>query len=127
MDVYLGAGTYPDLTTAAADDTFTLDEDYHPVVYTLKQNDVEIASGTLSDVVTRLQNISKNYAPNTNLSTLLGTYKLSWKWDFNGNDKADTLLGNMAAENGRVPGVDPTTHYSTYIAFNLEATVTQID
>ena len=54
MDVYLGAGTYPDLTTAAADDTFELAQDYYPVVYTLKQNGVVKVTGTLAEVATYL-------------------------------------------------------------------------
>ena len=126
--MFLKKGTYPDLTTAAANDNFTLEEDYHPIVFTLKQNgDAKVTDGTLADVVTCLQSISKNYAPNTNLSTLLGTYTLSWKWAFEGNDQADTLLGNLAAGTVSDIGVDPMTHYSTHIAFHLVATITQID
>lgn len=127
-DVFLKKGTYPDLTTAATDDTFELQQDYHPVVFTLKQNgDAKVTDGTLTDVVTYLQNISKNYAPNTNLTTLLGTYTLSWKWDFDGNDKADTLLGNLAAGAVSGTGINPLTDYRTNIHFHLVATVTQID
>ena len=127
MDVYLGAGTYPDLTTAAADDTFELAQDYYPVVYTLKQNGVVKVTGTLAEVATYLESISKDYKPNTDLSGEFGNYTLSWEWAFDGNDKADTLLGHLAV--GNVSGTDlqPITHYCNHIAFHLEATVTQID
>lgn len=127
MDVYLGAGTYPDLTTAKADDTFELAQDYYPVVYTLKQNGKEKKTGTLADVVDYLKGISNNYAPNTDLSKEFGNFTLSWEWAFEGNDKADTLLGHLAA--GTVNGTDlqPITHYCNQIAFHVEAIVTQID
>ena len=128
LDVYLGAGTYPDLTTAATDDTFELAQDYYPVVYTLKQNGVVKVTGTLAEVAKYLEkDISNNYAPNTDLSEKFGNFTLSWEWAFEGNDKADTLLGHLAV--GNVSGTDlqPITHYCNHIAFQLEATVTQID
>ena len=127
LDVYLGAGTYPDLTTAAADDTFTLAQDYYPVVYTLKQNGVEKVTGTLAEVAAYLEGISKKCEPNTKLSELFGNYTLSWEWAFEGNDQADTLLGNLAASN-QFNGVNvAVSDYSTAIAVVLKATVTQID
>lgn len=126
MDVFLKKGTYPDLTTAATNDTFELKEDYYPVVYTLKQDGEEKKTGTLAEVAAYLNGISKDYKPNTDLSGEFGTFTLSWKWAFDGNDKADTLLGNLVA--GTVSDIgDPMTHYSTHIAFHVEATVTQID
>lgn len=127
QDVYLVAGTYPDLTTAAADDNFELAQDYYPVVYTLKQNGVEKKTGTLAEVAAYLEDISKDYKPNTDLSGEFGSFTLSWKWAFNGNDKADTLLGNLVAGTVSDTDLQPITHYSTHIAFHLEATVTQID
>lgn len=127
MDVFLKKGTYPDLTTAATNDTFELKEDYYPVVYTLKQNGVDKVTGTLAQVATYLESISKDYKPNTDLSGEFGSFTLSWKWAFDGDDKADTLLGNLVAGTVTDIGVDPMTHYSTHIAFHIEATVTQID
>ena len=124
-EVFLKAGTYADYTTAANDDTFELAEDYYPVKFTLTKNGTAVVTdGTLSDVNVKLAEVSKDYAPNTNLSEALGEYTLSWAWAFDGNDRADTLLGNLAA--GTATGVD-TANYSTKIAFNLKVTVTQID
>lgn len=127
-DVFLAKNNdgeeYRDYTTADTNAKFTLTEDYTPVVFTLKQGDTVVASGTLDDIDTALSDISGNYAPNTDLTTELGDYTLSWAWAFDVNDKADTLLGNLAADTAT--GVDPGA-YSTEIDFALTATVTQID
>ena len=131
MDVFLKAGTYPDFTTAAANDTFTLAQDYHPVVFTLKQNGEVKKTGTLHQIKEYLDGengISVNCEPNVDLSTV-GTlaFSLSWEWAFEGNDQADTLLGNLAASN-QFNGVNvAVSDYSTAIAVVLKATVTQID
>ena len=53
----------------------------------------------------------------------IGEYKLSWKWEFEGDNRADTLLGNLAAGSAALDAAE----YSTQIAFTLNATVTQID
>ena len=102
-DVFLKAGTYTDYTTAAGG-TFDLGQDYYPVRFTLTKNgEAVVTDGTLSDVI--------------------GEYKLSWKWEFEGDNRADTLLGNLAAGSATLDAAE----YSTQIAFTLNATVTQID
>lgn len=124
-DVYLAAATgYRDYTTADETKTFDLADKYTPVVFTLKKGDAEVAKGTLADINAKLGELSGNYAPNTNLSTVLGDYTLSWAWAFEGNNQADTLLGNLAA--GTVANAAEI-DYSTDISFTLNATVTQID
>lgn len=127
-DVFLKNGTYRDYTTADANKSFTLTENYTPVVFTLKNGTNVVATGTLADINTKLNELSGNYTPNTNLTDKLGTYTLSWTWAFEDaattNNAADTLLGNLAA--GTVTDVD-TNNYSTNIDFALTATVTQID
>lgn len=129
-NVVLKAGTYDDETTASnTTDTFTLSEDYSPIKFVLKQTKDEngdklvggvtpvIAQGSIKDIETALAGWSHNYAPNTNLAA---EFELSWTWDFNGNDKADTFLGNRAA--------DETTNdnWSTSIGYTLTVTATQI-
>jgi len=57
------------------------------------------------------------------------SFELAWAWDFddNGagtNDKADTYLGNLAAE---VEGIVKPEGASTEISFTFEASATQID
>lgn len=142
QDVVLKAGTYKDPTAASG--TFTLANDYCPVVFTLKQTfpgtdrtAVTLVTGTLSTVKTYLDNYNKlgadglvdsntdgrEYEPNTNLDA---TFELSWAWAFEGgNDKADTYLGNLMA--GQNPESIPTTSYCLNVAYTLTVTVTQID
>lgn len=134
-DVFLKAGKYPDLTTAA-DDIFTLENDYHPITYTLRKTGESdpVKTGNLDAIIDYLNNLNKlsgnpsgNYEANTDLSQVFGTYTLSWEWKFDGgNDKADTLLGAITAGSSNVTGT-PGTDYQTGIGFTLTATVTQID
>lgn len=131
-DVYLKAGTYSDETTTIADDTFTLAEDYYPVVFTLTQThdaNGEIAdggnvlkTGTLTEVKEYIDNWNQTatYQPNTDLAS---TFSLSWAWAIDGNDQADTLLGNLAVDES---GVD-VTNYNLSLSYNLTITATQID
>lgn len=132
MDVFLKNGTYPDLTTAAPDDEFNLAEPYHPIVFTLKKGDTELASGTISKINEYLATtLSKDYEAGTDLSTVFGTYTLSWKWAFEDagiakKDQADTLLGALAATPSAF-SYKLGTDYQTGIGFTLTATVTQID
>lgn len=136
-DVFLKASTYKDPTTAAADDTFTLTDDYYPVVFTLTQtkdrngeinggNGRILVSGTLAQIQTFLASYNgangKDYEPNTNLAS---EYKLSWAWAIEGNNKADTVLGNLQA--GLNPDNLETTAYNLNVAYTLSITVTQID
>ena len=97
----------------------TLAADYTPVVFTLKKSDDSVvATGTLSQIEAGLEALSAQYAPNT---TLNETYTLSWAWAFEGNDAADTYLGNVAA------GVVTDANTKTAIEFDFSITVTQID
>lgn len=130
-DVVLNAGTYPDLTTPYPDDKFTLDNPYHPVVFTLKQNSTKLASGTISDINTKLSALSKDCAPGTDLGAEFGTYTLSWEWAFENagiakKDQADTLLGTLVTPGATVSGVGVGDYFS-HLDLILTATVTQID
>ena len=51
-----------------------------------------------------------------------GTYTLTWAWEFENNDKADTLLGNLEAETASA-----ISDASTDIDFSITITATQID
>lgn len=127
-------GRYPDWTTAdKEDDTFALEADYYPVRFSLEKDDEVVAEGNLDSIQSALTTLSKQYAPNTNLSKEIGEYKLSWKWIFEDKrtpeykeyiDKLDTLLGQVAA------GTDATDYVgkvSTDLDFDLTISVTQID
>lgn len=131
MDVFLKNGTYPDLTTAAPDDEFNLAEPYHPIVFTLKKGNTELASGTINDINAELGKLSQDYAAGTDLGAEFGTYTLSWEWAFEDagiakKDQADTLLGALAATPS-ASSYKLGTDYQTGISFTLTATVTQID
>lgn len=126
-DVFLKAGKYPDLTTAA-DDIFTLENDYHPITYTLTKTGEKdpVVKGNLNDIVDYLNKLSGNYKAKIDLTSVIGEYKLSWEWKFaGGNDQADTLLGAVTA-GGISTATTPST-CGTGVLLTLTATVTQID
>ena len=147
-DVVLAAGQYDDPTGLVADDDlddnnqFTATE-YHPLKFTLTKTIGEtttpvVTNGTLKAVVDALDNVGGNYKPNTDLATVIGSYKLTWAWDYEKTvgegdaatvdaitDAMDTTLGNMAASPALIPAGDTTT--STEVALDLSIVVTQID
>lgn len=128
-DVFLKAGEYLDLTTAADRDKFTLATDYHPITYTLTKNGAAtpVVKGNLNDIVDYLNKRSGNYPAKTDLTSAIGEYELSWEWKFEGgNDQADTLLGTLAASGPNSLGVN-LENYSPQVLLTLTATVTQID
>ena len=117
-DIKQGNPNDTDETTANV-----LAADYTPVVFTLTEagSNTPIASGTLTQIEAALEELSAEYAPNTNLAK---TYTLAWEWAFSGtntNDAADTYLGNVAA------GTVTDANTSTAINFEFSITVTQID
>ena len=131
---------YDDTTVAAYNETFTLDENYYPILWTLKKSDENVASieawkdvdavenmeeVNLDTVRDYFNNLSAQYKPNTNLNEVFGYYELSWEWPFeSGHDEADTYLGNVIAD---APADINKTDVVTTEAFNLKITVTQID
>lgn len=127
-DVFLNASEYPDLTTAADGDKFKLTTDYYPITYTLTKTGerTPVAEGKLKVITDYLNGLSKDYPANTNLTSAIGEYKLSWEWKFEGgNDKADTLLGAITA--GGMTTLPTLGTYGTGVHLILTATVTQID
>ena len=124
--VTLPAGNYPDYTTAA-DDTYAATL-YQPVVWTLKKDSADVAGCVnvglneiekyLHDTLSGIYNVEAGA-----FSTINGTYELTWNWAFDANDKADTVLGQIAG------GVidKPATGYEANESFEFSITVTQID
>ena len=126
-DVFLKAGEYLDLTTAANSDKFTLATDYYPITYTLTKTGAAtpVVTGKLDAIIEYLNDRSGNYPANTDLTSEIGEYKLSWEWKFkDGNDKADTLLGAITAGGMTSPALGT---YGPGVLLTLTATVTQID
>lgn len=122
---------------AKYNETFTLTENYYPVLWTLKKADTLPTDWTTVSAVTDMEEVnlqavetyfdtlSKNYDPNTDLNAAFGYYELSWEWPYeSGHDEADTYLGNVIAN---VPADIDKTGVITTEAFDLEITVTQID
>ena len=97
--------------------------DYTPVVFTLKKNSAQVASGTLAQIKSYLDSISTNYEAKTNLATNYGNYELTWAWAYGTGDTdvKDTYLGNVIA------GTVTDAKVSTSIDFDIAITVTQID
>lgn len=131
-DVFLKtANGLPKMTTGDTDDTFDLADDYYPVKYTLTKNGTAVVTdGTLAQLATALEAISTTKVDaNTNLSTSFGEYVITWKWDFNGNDNADTLLGDLAAGTTLTPAVTLTdgTDYNLQTGLKIVVSVTQIN
>lgn len=135
-EVKLTAGTY----TNTDDATVTLGSDYNPIKWTLKKNDTHVEGAdtnvegavnlTLAEMATFLSTYHVDYAPNTDLSATVPTYKLYWAWAFDGNDTADSILGDLAAN---VSGIKKDSNdiaardYSTQVSYTLTITATQID
>lgn len=125
--VTLPAGSYLDYTTADTADKYEPTTAYNPVVWTLEKDDV---------VVTGCENVGLDvieyYLTNTlsreydveagAFSTINGTYELTWTWAFDGNDKADTVLGQIA---GGV--IEAPAGHEAWESFEFSITVTQID
>lgn len=148
-DVYLLAGTYTDYTEHKYNEqtgewyyeTFTLQKNYYPIVWTLTlTNDADdtdgfTKSGTLAEIIDFLENTyakDAEYAPNTDLKA---TFTLTWKWAFEHDgtadekalyNAADTLLG-MLTEDIKTETMDENEGYNTTISYDVTLTVTQID
>lgn len=129
----------PDMTTGDAEDTFDNTVDYYPVKFTLTQTKTTaegkettnlVTAGTLAKVEEELETLSNNSIDaNTDLAGAIGTLKLTWEWDFEGNDKADTLLGDLAAGTTLVPATTLTanTDYCLNESIKISISVTQLD
>ena len=124
---------YTDCTDGNKDATFDLADDYHPVVFTLTNGSGgTLAKGTIGDIETYLENLTRaKIDSNTNLNTAFlgtdgttktdGTYKLTWEWAFEQNDKADTYIGDVIA------GTISDATCTTGISFDITITATQIN
>lgn len=139
-DIFLAPGTYTDVTGAGA--TFDLDEKYSPIKWTLSKGDAKLVeNGTVQKVNEELKKLSLTFAPGTDLAKAEGLsgYTLTWNWDFDDaakgtNDKADTVLGDLAAAKPTVQKFESGTgsaltddDYSTGIDVKFTITVTQVD
>lgn len=132
--VKLPAGTYTDYTQLGADGTysktFTLTEDYKPVQFHMTINvggrTINVPFTDLEQIETTLNNLGNGDGleldcdPGQEIPDG-STITLSWEWPFEGNDAADTYLGNVAA--GKITDANAVTD----ISYKFTATATQID
>lgn len=141
-EIFLAKKTeLPDMTTGNATDTFDNAEYYYPVKFTLTQTKgtgtptTLVNKGNISEVKSKLEGLSQtSITANTDLSTTVGTLKLTWEWDFDDTekgtyDKQDTLLGDLAAGTALTPLVALTdgTDYNLEEKIGIAISVTQID
>lgn len=147
-DIWLGSGTYPDMTNNNAK-SFEVENAYYPIVYTLKQEGKDDVTGNLDKIIQAL-NSDTVYQAGDNLADSLGNFTLTWKWNYENAtdeniDKADTLLGDLAADENIVSNVAekigntvsvPTSgdgvvalndQYNLNTNLNIKVTVTQVD
>lgn len=125
-DVVLKARKYNDMTTAAPDDQFRLAEDYYPIVYTFSKNGEVLVSGNLQAIKDYLDTYSVYVNANTDLSAAEYTYTLTWEWEFGdaANNKADTVLGDLAAG---TYGTMSKAYYELNTSAAITAIVAQVD
>lgn len=108
-EIFLAKGQYKDYTNAPYTGNFQIGEEgYYPVVFTLtdKSDGSAVATGNLRKINTYLsETLSAEFEPNVAIDK---TYSLSWKWASEGQgdnaaaiDSADTLLGNLSADNAK--------------------------
>ncbi|MBO5253531.1 MAG: hypothetical protein J6C51_06285 [Clostridia bacterium] len=149
-DVFLAPGFYDDVTTGA-DDIAQVATKYEPVKYTLWQDKggtgtytavTDAENVNLATLASKLEGLTKTYDSNTNLFNEVGNLKITWAWDIDENDLADTILGDLAADansvKGKYTGINDPNEGTTLVAgmdkdYNLntgiqiDITVTQVD
>jgi len=118
-------------TTNKIGDTYTATERY--TVTNDTTNKKVTITGTLADINAVFALVSKNMEKVDPNYALDDTFTLTWAWDFDDsgkgtNDKADTLLGNLAVDatkfgNGLTDGTD----YNLELKYNFTITVEQVD
>lgn len=147
---YSPAQTYDDTVTYySLHDEVTLQEKYLPVTWTLNLYNAEtdqMTSMEFKDVMA-LQTAIKNYfstpegSQNDPNVTVHKACTVTWEWPFEGNNAADTILGNLMADElentkevvrpdsqgGWIADIHLGWHYNTDIGFGLQITVTQVD
>ncbi|MBR5289818.1 MAG: hypothetical protein IKU28_02355 [Erysipelotrichaceae bacterium] len=133
-DVYLNGMGLPDVTTAdITNDTFNADR-YFPVKFDLERNGKVAESDhnlSMSQLVARLNGLTARYDAGTNLASEagFGTYVITWHWDYEGNDKADTLLANLNPGVTEIQGMSlkEGSQYNLQTDIKIDVVVTQVD
>lgn len=156
-EITLPAGEYRDWTSSDPDATFTIEEDYKPIVLKLSFTKLDgntshsfDVEGGVQDIIDKLNTFSAgndlkaDFAPNSHVNA---TFKLTWAWPFENSadapeldgdctddstsirDKADTFLGNaIAVSKGQtIEGFEMPQGIVLVEGFDVTASATQID
>ncbi|MBQ6153991.1 MAG: hypothetical protein IJJ15_09610 [Ruminococcus sp.] len=108
-EITLPAGEYRDWTSSDPEDTFTLEEDYKPIVLKLtftkasgNTNHSFTVEGGVEDIITKLNSftggdddLTADFAPNSDVNA---TFKLTWVWPFEVGDQVEDLAGDCTYE-----------------------------
>ena len=108
-EITLPAGEYRDWTSPDPEDTFTLEEDYKPIVLKLTFTKASgntshsfVVEGGVEDIITKLNSFTggdddliADFAPNSDVNA---TFKLTWVWPFEVNDEVEDLAGECTYE-----------------------------
>lgn len=123
-------------------DAIFLSNDYYPLVWTVTAGTGGNGeSNEFRSVKAMADNLSTNLnSNNSSLSVIDKSYRITWKWKYDqGNDGADTILGNIIANDEKAVAVKTNdssatyntltdkTDYSKEIAFNYSIKVEQTD
>ncbi|MBQ4342984.1 MAG: hypothetical protein IJC38_03750 [Erysipelotrichaceae bacterium] len=133
-DVYLHGMGLPDVTTSNdTSDTFNV-ESYMPVRFTLSKNGTvsdENKNLTLNQLMTKLNDLSGHYDAGTELAgeNGFGTYVITWEWIYDGNDKADSLLGSLNSGSTEIQNMSlkEGIQYNLQTDLKIDIAVTQVD
>ena len=131
---YDGTKTYYQLT-----DSVNVTAAYYPIQWTVEGYN-ELNGKNLEEITTALvgKYNNKEFAAGTDLSTQGLTVTLKWAWTYHVNDdkdKADTILGNLIAENtvvkkqteGKYKKPTEVDDYKLTAKFIFKLTATQVD
>ena len=114
-------GNQQDIVLAYTDAT----AEYHPIKWTLSKGGVNLVENkTLSELATAVAAINNLYvAAGTAVND---TYTLTWTWDFEGNNTADTDLANIQAGTGTVSSTVDRSKTKTALDFVLTIGIEQV-
>lgn len=138
-DNYVAAGNYSAETDYyALHDACTLTGKYLPVQWTVVNDGadsktIEVTSQELDTIAANIAAAMDNIAKKAKDEISL-TYKLTWQWEFENNNAADTILGNIAAgkavvvlEGSKYIPVAEGTNYNLDVAFGINVAAYQVN
>lgn len=116
------------------------DDDYYPLLWEVKKEGAD-AGASVAATYTKTGDMANalvtalSGADGEANNLLEATYTITWKWAFEGNNAADTILGNIAAGKAVVKTTDAgdsyvaleNDDYSLNVGFDIAVAVTQVN